>query len=86
MGKILPSGGGWGWDNKLHFNTCFCFAYLREKDDKEKAMKQETLPDLLSSDMHRKMMRKKWEAEEEEMRSRGPGPLHYQNLKFDGKV
>ncbi|XP_033647432.1 coiled-coil domain-containing protein 174-like isoform X3 [Asterias rubens] len=54
-----------------------------EKDDKEKAMKQETLPDLLSSDMHRKMMRKKWEAEEEEMRSRGPGPLHYQNLKFD---
>ena len=49
-------------------------------------MKQETLPDLLSSDMHRKMMRKKWEAEEEEMRSRGPGPLHYQNLMFDGKV
>ncbi|XP_033625431.1 coiled-coil domain-containing protein 174-like [Asterias rubens] len=56
---------------------------FRGKDDKEKAMKQETLPDLLSSDMHRKMMRKKWEAEEEEMRSRGPGPLHYQNLKFD---
>jgi hypothetical protein len=49
-------------------------------------MKQETLPDLLSRGMHRKMMRKKWEAEEEEMRSRGPGPLHYQNLKFDGKV
>ncbi|XP_033635570.1 coiled-coil domain-containing protein 174-like [Asterias rubens] len=56
---------------------------FKEKDDKEKAMKQEALPDLLSSDMHREMMRKKWEAEEEEMRSRGPGPLHYQNLKFD---
>ena len=67
------------------FNTCFCFAYRREKDDKKKSMKQESLTDLLSSDMHREMMRKKWEAEEEEMRSRGPGPLHYQNLKFDGK-
>ena len=49
-------------------------------------MKLESLPDLLSSDMHREMIRKKWEAEEEEMRSRGPGPLHDQNIKFDGKV
>ncbi|XP_071800549.1 glutamyl-tRNA(Gln) amidotransferase subunit A, mitochondrial-like [Asterias amurensis] len=46
-------------------------------------MKRESLPDLLSSDMHREMIRKKWEAEEEKMRSRGSGPLHYQNLKFD---
>ncbi|XP_033641587.1 coiled-coil domain-containing protein 174-like isoform X2 [Asterias rubens] len=43
---------------------------FREKDHREKSMKQESLPDLLSSDMHREMMRKKWEAEEEEMRSR----------------
>ncbi|XP_033641586.1 coiled-coil domain-containing protein 174-like isoform X1 [Asterias rubens] len=56
---------------------------FREKDHREKSMKQESLPDLLSSDMHREMMRKKWEAEEEEMRSRGPGPLHDQNIKFD---
>ena len=58
------------------------FLLFREKEEK---VAKESLPDLLSSDMHREMMRKKWEAEEEEMRARGPGPLHYQNVRFDGE-
>ncbi|XP_022082105.1 coiled-coil domain-containing protein 174-like isoform X2 [Acanthaster planci] len=53
------------------------------KDAEEKTTSEEPLPDLLSSDMYREMMRKKWEEEEEEMRRRGPGSVHYQNVRFD---
>ena len=35
--------------------------------------------------MYREMLRKKWEQEEEEAAKKGPGPVHYQNVKFDGK-
>ena len=57
--------------------------FYREQEKKEK-LGTDTLPDLLSEDMYREMLRKKWETEEEEAAKRGPGPVHYQNVKFDG--
>ncbi|XP_038078741.1 coiled-coil domain-containing protein 174-like [Patiria miniata] len=53
------------------------------KDKEEKKASEESLPDLLSNDMYREMMRKKWEEQEEELRRRGPGEVHYQNVRFD---
>jgi len=35
--------------------------------------------------MRREMMRKKWEREAEEALNRPVGPVHYQNVQFDGK-
>ena len=55
----------------------------REKEDRAEG--KEGLPDLLSKDMYREMMRKKWEEEEEDLRQKGPGSVHYQNVRFDGK-
>ncbi|XP_071955196.1 coiled-coil domain-containing protein 174-like [Antedon mediterranea] len=40
-------------------------------------------PDLMSSDMYREMLRKKWEKEEEEALNRPSGPVHYQNVRYD---
>ncbi|RDD40139.1 Connector enhancer of kinase suppressor of ras 3 [Trichoplax sp. H2] len=39
---------------------------------------------MLSDDMRREMLRKKWEKEEEEAARRPMGPVHYENVKFDG--
>ena len=59
--------------------------FSREKEKEEAEKKKEDLPDLLSNDMYREMLRKKWEAEEEAA-AKGPlGPTHYQNVKYDGE-
>ena len=39
---------------------------------------------MLSDDMRREMLRKKWEKEEEEAAKRPMGPVHYENVKYDG--
>ncbi|XP_063954719.1 coiled-coil domain-containing protein 174-like isoform X2 [Lytechinus pictus] len=55
----------------------------KEQEKKEAEKKKEDLPDLMSNDMYREMLRKKWE-EEEEQAAKGPlGSTHYQNLKYD---
>jgi hypothetical protein len=43
------------------------------------------LPDLLSSDLYRQMLREKWEKEEKEAMDKPTGPVHYENIRFDGK-
>ncbi|XP_041463580.1 coiled-coil domain-containing protein 174-like [Lytechinus variegatus] len=54
-----------------------------KEQEKEAEKKKEDLPDLMSNDMYREMLRKKWE-EEEEQAAKGPlGSTHYQNLKYD---
>ncbi|XP_072037113.1 coiled-coil domain-containing protein 174-like [Amphiura filiformis] len=53
------------------------------EDEKKEKLGTDTLPDLLSQDMYREMLRKKWETEAEEAAKKGPGPVHYQNVKFD---
>ena len=40
---------------------------------------------LLSEDMRRELMRQKWEKEEEEALNKPVGPVHYQDIRFDGK-
>ena len=40
----------------------------------------------MSEDMHRELLRQKWEAEEEEMAEKPVGPLHYQDIRHDGTV
>lgn len=53
----------------------------KQKEDTEE--KKEDLPDLMSNDMYREMLRKKWE-EEEEAAAKGPlKSTHYQNVKYD---
>ncbi|KAJ8049939.1 hypothetical protein HOLleu_02908 [Holothuria leucospilota] len=42
-----------------------------------------TTPELMSSDMQRERMRKKWEQEEQELLERGQTSIHYQNVRFD---
>lgn len=42
-------------------------------------------PTLLSEDMRRELQRQKWEKEEEEAMKGPVGPVHYQNIQFDGK-
>ncbi|XP_033095877.1 coiled-coil domain-containing protein 174-like isoform X2 [Anneissia japonica] len=52
----------------------------------EKGMKEDETdenPQLLSSDMYREMLRKKWEKEEEDALNRPSGPVHYQNVRYD---
>ena len=39
----------------------------------------------MSADMHREMLRQKWETEEEEMANNPAGPVHYSNVRFDGE-
>lgn len=39
--------------------------------------------ELLSSDMRREILRKKWEEDEERLRNKSD--LHYQDILFDGK-
>ena len=41
-------------------------------------------PTLLSEDMRRELVRQKWEQEEEELANKPVGPVHYQNVRFDG--
>ncbi|XP_064627208.1 coiled-coil domain-containing protein 174-like [Lineus longissimus] len=41
------------------------------------------MPDLLSSDMYRQMLREKWEKEEKEAMEKPTGPVHYENIRFD---
>eukprot|EP00057_Strongylocentrotus_purpuratus_P032071 XP_786551.2 PREDICTED: coiled-coil domain-containing protein 174 [Strongylocentrotus purpuratus] len=54
-----------------------------EPEKKHVEEKKDDLPDLMSNDMYREMLRKKWEEEEEEA---AKGPLvstHFQNVKYD---
>ncbi|XP_072178421.1 coiled-coil domain-containing protein 174-like [Diadema setosum] len=55
----------------------------QEKEEKTKPEKGEELPDLMSNDMYREMLRKKWEAEEEAASNGPQGSTHYQNVKYD---
>ncbi|CAG5136747.1 unnamed protein product [Candidula unifasciata] len=41
------------------------------------------LPSLMSSDMHREMMRQKWEDEMKELQEKGQQEIHYSNVQFD---
>ncbi|KAF6036574.1 hypothetical protein EB796_005108 [Bugula neritina] len=43
----------------------------------------EQLPDLMSSDMHREILRQKWEAEQKYMLD-NQDTVHYANVRFDG--
>jgi len=43
----------------------------------------EQLPDLMSSDMHREILRQKWEAEQKDMLD-NQETVHYANVRFDG--
>ncbi|XP_071478123.1 coiled-coil domain-containing protein 174-like [Diadema antillarum] len=56
---------------------------FQEKEEKKTSEKGEELPDLMSNDMYREMLRKKWEAEEEAAANGPQGPTHYQNVKYD---
>ena len=40
------------------------------------------MPTLMSDDMRKEMLRQKWEKEELEAMN---GPIHYSNVRFDGK-
>lgn len=42
-------------------------------------------PALSSEDARREMMKKKWEAEQEELSRNLERDIHYQNVLFDGK-
>lgn len=42
-------------------------------------------PTLLSEDMRRELVRQKWEKEEEEAVNKPVGPVHYQDIRFDGE-
>ena len=42
-------------------------------------------PTLLSEDMRRELMRQQWEKEEEEAMNKPVGPVHYQDIRFDGE-
>ena len=46
----------------------------------------DTLPHLMSSDMHHEMMRQKWESEANELLERGQDEVHYSNVQFDGQL
>ncbi|GFO03566.1 coiled-coil domain-containing protein 174 [Plakobranchus ocellatus] len=52
------------------------------KDEQEKEAPPAP-PDLMSPDMHREMMRQKWEDEAREMMDRGQDEVHYSNVQFD---
>ncbi|PIK42840.1 putative coiled-coil domain-containing protein [Apostichopus japonicus] len=41
------------------------------------------MPEMMSSDMYRERMRKKWEQEQEDLLNRGQSSIHYQNVRFD---
>uniref|UniRef100_A0A0B6XY01 CCDC174 alpha/beta GRSR domain-containing protein n=1 Tax=Arion vulgaris TaxID=1028688 RepID=A0A0B6XY01_9EUPU len=41
------------------------------------------LPSLMSSDMHREIMRQKWENEMKELEEKGQKEIHYSNVQFD---
>ncbi|BFZ09689.1 hypothetical protein BsWGS_12728 [Bradybaena similaris] len=41
------------------------------------------LPSLMSADMHREMMRQKWEDEMKELQEKGQQDIHYSNVRFD---
>ncbi|XP_078000847.1 coiled-coil domain-containing protein 174-like [Glandiceps talaboti] len=40
-------------------------------------------PELLSDDMRREMLRKKWEEDEEEAMKKPTGPVHYENVRHE---
>lgn len=42
-------------------------------------------PTLLSEDMRRELARQEWEKEEEEAMNKPIGPVHYQDIRFNGK-
>ncbi|RUS90746.1 hypothetical protein EGW08_001457 [Elysia chlorotica] len=42
-----------------------------------------TLPHLMSTDMHRELMRQKWENEARELLDKGQDEVHYSNIQFD---
>lgn len=42
-------------------------------------------PTLLSEDMRRDLARQEWEKEEEEAMNKPIGPVHYQDIRFNGK-
>ncbi|CAL1548673.1 unnamed protein product [Lymnaea stagnalis] len=42
-----------------------------------------TLPHLMSSDMHREMMRQKWENEAKELVEKSQNDIHYSNVQYD---
>ncbi|KAK3754867.1 hypothetical protein QZH41_011341 [Actinostola sp. cb2023] len=56
---------------------------LQQMDKDIKPTRSPSPPTLLSDDMRREIMRKKWEKEEEEAMNRPVGPVHYQNIQFD---
>ena len=41
---------------------------------------------LLSDDMRREIIRKKWEEEVQEALDKPVGPVHYQDIMFDGEL
>ncbi|GFS12499.1 coiled-coil domain-containing protein 174 [Elysia marginata] len=43
----------------------------------------DVLPHLMSQDMHREMMRQKWENEARELLDKGQDEVHYSNVQFD---
>lgn len=43
----------------------------------------EALPQLMSQDMHRELMRQKWENEAKELLEKGQDEVHYSNVQFD---
>ena len=61
-------------NNKINFDVA-CFAFI---------VRSPSPPTLLSEDMRRGMMRKKWEEEQEKLIREGDRDIHYQNVLFDG--
>ena len=59
---------------------------MKEKDEKVKLKSlEESKLTLLSDDMRREMIRKRWEEEVQEALDKPVGPVHYQDILFDGK-
>ena len=55
----------------------------KEEFPKSDSAHEDAKPDLMSADMYREMLRKKWEQEEQEALSKPNGPVHYANVQYD---
>ena len=56
-----------------------------EINRKEKPAVKTGEPELLSADMKRELQRQKWEEEEQEARDKPVGPIHYSNVRHNGR-
>ena len=57
--------------------------HKKPSDDSHAASATNQLPDLMSADMHREILREKWEKEQQEM-LKNQDTVHYANVQFDG--